>query len=301
LDTRRNAFVLEAVLMAKVMIEAAINGNAMRDSNPHIAYSPDEIAADAIASCKAGAALIHPHVRDPASGEWSHEVAYYAEAFRRIREQCGALLFPTLPPERDARKRYAHFVELSKDPATRPDVGALDMGSLNYLSWNAATKTLRGGVYENSVKHLAEALTVLKECGIRRSTLQVFDGTFLRTILLFLEQGLLSEPLFIKFYFGGAELPMGLPPTPKSLEAYLDLLKGVRCHWFVATLGGDVLPMVPLAVAMGGHVRVGLEDYQYKREGQLSNPQIVERAAAIIKAMGHEIATPADARQMLEV
>jgi uncharacterized protein (DUF849 family) len=287
--------------MAKVMIEAAINGNAMRDSNAHIAYSPQEIAADAIATCKAGAALIHPHVRNPLTGEWSHEVAYYAETFRRVREQCGALLFPTLPPERDARKRYAHFVELSREPETRPDLGALDMGSLNYLSWDAATKTLRGGVYQNPVDHLAQALALLKECGIRRSTLQVFDGTFLRTILLFLEQGILSEPLFIKFYFGGPQLPIGLPPTLKSLEAYLDMLKGVRCHWFVATLGGDVLPLVPVAVAMGGHVRVGLEDYQYTREGQLSNPQIVERAAAIIWGMGHEIATPSDARRMLEV
>ena len=131
--------------MAKVMIEAAINGNAMRDANRHIAYSPEEIAQDAIAACKAGASLIHPHVRNPVTGEWSHEVAYYAEAFSRIREKCGALLFPTLPPARDARKRYAHFVELSKDPAAKPDLGALDMGSLNYLSWDARTRTLRGG------------------------------------------------------------------------------------------------------------------------------------------------------------
>ena len=287
--------------MAKVMIEAAINGNAMRDANPHIAYSPQEIAQDAIAACKAGAALIHPHVRDPKSGEWSHEVAYYAEAFRRIREQCGALLFPTLAPLRDARKRYGHFVELSKDPATKPDLGALDMGSLNYLSWDARNRTLRGGVYENSIEHLRDALALLKECGIKRSTLQVFDGTFLRTILCFLEQGILTEPLMIKFYFGGPELPMGLPPTLKSLEAYLDLLKGVRCNWFVATLGGDVLPMVPIAVAMGGHVRVGLEDYQYTRDGQFTNAQLVERAAAIIKGMGHEIASTREARQMLDV
>ncbi len=287
--------------MAKVMIEAAINGNAMREANRHIAYSPQEIAQDAIAACKAGASLIHPHVRNPVTGEWSHEVAYYAEVFRRIREQCGALLFPTLPPARDARKRYAHFVELSKEPAAKPDLGALDMGSLNYLSWDARTRTLRGGVYENSIDHLREALALLHECGIKRSTLQVFDATFLRTILLFLEQGILTEPLMIKFYFGGPALPMGLPPTLKSLEAYLDLLGGVRCHWFVATLGGDVMPLVPLAVAMGGHVRVGLEDYQYTREGQFSNAQLVERAATIIRSMGHEVATPEEARQMLEV
>jgi uncharacterized protein (DUF849 family) len=175
------------------------------------------------------------------------------------------------------------------------------MGSLNYLSWNAATRTLRSGLYENSVEHLRDALVLLQECGIKRSTLQVFDAAFLRTILLFLEQGVLTEPLMIKFYFGGPELPMGLPPTLKSLEAYLDLLKGVRCNWFVATLGGDVLPMAPIAVAMGGHVRVGLEDYQYTRDGQFSNAQLVARAAAIIEGMGHQVASPEEARRMLEI
>jgi 3-keto-5-aminohexanoate cleavage enzyme len=78
------------------------------------------------------------------------------------------------------------------------------------------------------------------------------------------------------------------------------MLKGVRANWFAATLGGDNLPMVPLIVSLGGHVRVGLEDYQYTREGQLSNPQIVERAAAAIGAMGHEVATPDEARRILE-
>ena len=105
----------------------------------------------------------------------------------------------------------------------------------------------------------------------------------------------------VKFYFGGPELPFGLPPTLKSLEAYLEMLKGVRANWFAATLGGDNLPMVPLIVSLGGHVRIGLEDFQYARAGQLSNPQLAERAAATIRAMGHEVATPDEARAMLEV
>jgi 3-keto-5-aminohexanoate cleavage enzyme len=79
------------------------------------------------------------------------------------------------------------------------------------------------------------------------------------------------------------------------------MLKGVRANWFAATLGGDNLPLVPLIVSLGGHVRVGLEDYQYARDGQFSNPQIVERAASTIRAMGHEVATPNEARKILEV
>ena len=79
-----------------------------------------------------------------------------------------------------------------------------------------------------------------------------------------------------------------------------DRLKGVRCNWFAATLGGDNLPLVPTIVSLGGHVRIGLEDYQYAREGQLTNPQIVERAVTTIKGMGHEVATPDEARALLE-
>jgi 3-keto-5-aminohexanoate cleavage enzyme len=118
---------------------------------------------------------------------------------------------------------------------------------------------------------------------------------------VFHDQGILTEPLLLKFYFGGPELPFGLPPTLKSLEAYLDMIKGVRVNWFAATLGGDNLPLVPIIVSLGGHVRIGLEDYQYAREGQLSNPQITEQAASVIRAMGHKVATPAEARSMLEV
>jgi uncharacterized protein (DUF849 family) len=79
------------------------------------------------------------------------------------------------------------------------------------------------------------------------------------------------------------------------------MIKDVRVNWFAATLGGDNLPLVPVIVSLGGHVRIGLEDYQYSHDGQLSNPQITERAASAIRAMGHEVATPAEARKMLEL
>ena len=113
--------------------------------------------------------------------------------------------------------------------------------------------------------------------------------------------GILAEPLLLKFYLGGEGSHFGLPPTIKSLEAYLEMIKDVRCNWFAATLGGDNLPLVPAIVSLGGHVRVGLEDYQYHRTGRLSNPQIVDRAAATIRAMGHEVATIEQAREILDL
>jgi 3-keto-5-aminohexanoate cleavage enzyme len=288
--------------MAKVIIESAINGNALRKLNPHIPYTPEEIATDAVATCKAGAALIHFHVRDPETGKWVQDVPYYAEVYRRARAASKALLWPTFPTDGDGQKRFSHFIELSKDPATKPDLGAGDMGSVNLVSYNPQSKKIQDEnfIYCNSYTTIRYFLENSRELGLR-PTLQIFDASFLRAALVFLEQGVLTEPLLLKFYLGGPELPFGLPPTLKSLEAYLDMLKGVRANWFGATLGGDNLPLVPVIVSLGGHVRIGLEDYQYAREGQLTNPQIVERAVTTIRAMGHDFATPDEARKILEV
>lgn len=288
--------------MAKVMIESAVNGVLMRDRNPHVPYSPAEIAADAVAVCRAGAALVHYHVRNPDTGEWIEDLDAYAEVIRRIRAECNPLIWPTYPAGDDPAERVAHFRALSRDPATRPDLGAADPGSVNQVSYDPVSRTFTSDdvVYQNSFATSRHFLETCRELGLR-PTLQIFDPSFLRAVLVFLEMGLLSEPLLIKFYLGGPTAPFGLPPTLKSLEAYLAMLEGVRCHWFAATLGGDNLPFVPQIVSLGGHVRVGLEDHAYTEEGKLSNVQLVERAAAIIADMGAEVASPDEARQMLEV
>jgi 3-keto-5-aminohexanoate cleavage enzyme len=287
--------------MAKVMIESAINGNAVKNLNPNIPYSPQEIANDAIATCQAGAALIHFHVRNPDTGAWVQDLPYYSEVYKRTREKCNPLLWPTFPFGNDPAARFQHFNDLAKDPETKPDLGAGDMGSVNLVSYDPVTKNLGEGsfVYQNNYDTIKYFLEGSNKLGLR-PTLQIFDASFLRAALIFLEKGVLTEPLLLKFYFGGPQLPFGLPPTLKSLEAYLDMLKGVRCNWFAATLGGDNLPMVPQIVSLGGHVRIGLEDYQYAKEGQLTNPQIVERAVSMITGMGHEVATPDEARAILE-
>ncbi len=287
--------------MAKVMIEAAINGNASKDLNPNIPYSPEEIANDAIATCKAGAALIHFHVRNPDTGAWVQDLPYYSEVYKRTRQKCDPLLWPTFPFGDDPVRRFQHFVDLAKDPGTKPDLGAGDMGSVNLVSYDPITKNLGEGnfVYQNSYDTIKHFLEGSNELGLR-PTLQIFDASFLRAALVFLDKGVLTEPLLLKFYFGGPTLPFGLPPTLKSLEAYLDMLSDVRCNWFAATLGGDNLPFVPQIVSLGGHVRIGLEDYQYATEGQLSNVQIVDRAVGMIEGMGHEVATPDETRALLE-
>ncbi len=289
--------------MAKIMIESAINGNADKASNPHIAYTPGDIANDAIATCKAGAALIHFHVREPETGNWVHDIPYYSEVFKTTRQVCKPLMWPTFPITGDAQSRLAHFMALASDPATKPDLGAGDMASVNLFSYDQQKKEVTGGgsfIYQNTYDDIRYFLEVSRDLGLR-PTLQIFDASGIRTALIFLEQGLLSEPLLLKFYFGGEELPFGLPPTLKSLEAYLDMLRGVRCNWFSACLGGDIFPLVPTTISLGGHIRLGLEDFTYAKDGQPNNVQLVERAVTVIESMGHEVATPEDARAMIEV
>jgi uncharacterized protein (DUF849 family) len=284
------------------MIEAAINGNALRELNPNIPYTPKEIANDAIASCRAGAALVHFHVREPKTGRWVHDVPYYAEVYRRTRAVCSPCLWPTFPFDGSPAERFKHFVELAKDPATKPDLGAADLGSVNLSTYDRSTKKIRGAsfVYLNSYETCRYFLETSHALGLR-PTLQVFEPGFLRAALVFLDQGLLTEPLILKLYLGGPEQCFGLPPTLKSLEAYLEMIKGVRCNWFAATLGGDNLQIVPLIVELGGHVRLGLEDYQYARDGQLSNPKLVERAAAMIRETGNEVASIGQTRELLSL
>jgi 3-keto-5-aminohexanoate cleavage enzyme len=283
--------------MAKVIIEAAINGNAMKAQNPNIPYTPEEIAKDAIATCKAGAALIHFHVREP-DGTWVQTLDYYARSIRLTREQCKPLLWPTFPFGDDPAPRFQHFYDLCKDPQTRLDLGGADMGSVNFAEYDRQTKTVRGGnfVYKNPYDTIRYFLEGCQELKLRPS-MQIFEPGFLRAALNFLDMGLLTEPLLVKFYFSKG---FGLPPSARSLDAYLGMLEGVKCNWFGTYIGGNVLPYVPLFVSMGGHVRLGLEDYQYTNEGKLTNTEITNRAVAAIRGMGHEVATTDEARQILQ-
>jgi 3-keto-5-aminohexanoate cleavage enzyme len=283
--------------MGTIMIEAAINGNASKELNPNIPYSPEEIGHDAIATCRAGAALIHLHVREP-DGAWVQTLDYYAKAIMLTREQCTPLIWPTFPFGDDPAVRFQHFYDLCKDPKTRLDLGAADMGSVNFVEYNRHKKSLRGGqfVYQNSYNTIRYFLEGCRELKLR-PTLQIFEPGFLRAALTYLDMGLLDEPLLLKFYFSDL---FGLPPSLRSLDAYLGMLDGVQCNWFGSYIGGDVLPFVPLFVSMGGHVRLGLEDYQYAEEGKLTNAQITATAVAAIRGMGHEVATPDQARQILQ-
>ena len=215
-------------------------------------------------------------------------LADHVAAITEIRRGPSPLLWNTFPVGGDAQQRFRLFRDLSAQPSTRPDVGAYDIGSLNIVSFDAAHKARRLGydLREHVRRHplLPEWVSRTGSAAVPqhlRARLHSHRAGYAST------SGLLDEPLLLKFYFSDE---YGLPPRERSIEAYLDLLEGVRHEWFGCYIGGDALSVVPLFVSMGGHVRVGLEDFDYAGPEPLSNASIVGRAAEAIVASGHEVA-----------
>jgi 3-keto-5-aminohexanoate cleavage enzyme len=290
--------------LAKVIIEAAITGNRARADNPNLPVTAEEVGRDAAACVEAGASVIHIHSRDPVTEEPVPEDARpYAAAIRAIRARCRPLIWPSTPAGENPKptpQRFGFLADLARDPETRPDMAGLDMGTLN---WTKVTGGRVGGhVYVNRVQQLEEVCRFVGELGYPRTRLQMFDPNCLRTTLAFLKLGLLTEPLAVTLYFGGENVLVGFPPSLFGLQAYADMLKGVHAVWFASVMGADVLELAPLAISLGGHIRVGLEDYAYPdATPQPSNADLVARAVGIIRAMGHEVATIEDAREILGV
>jgi 3-keto-5-aminohexanoate cleavage enzyme len=289
--------------LAKVIIEAAVTGNRASADNANLPIKAEDVGRVAAECHAAGAAVIHIHSRDPVTEEPTPEDAGpYADAVRAIRARCPALIWPSTPfgeNPKPTAERFKFLADLARDPSSKPDMAGLDMGTLN---WTKVQNGRAGGhIYINRVQQLEEACALIDELGYPRTRLQMFDPNCLRTTLAFLKLGLLREPLAITLYFGAENVLIGLPPNLESLKAYVEMLRGVNAVWFASVIGGDVLQIAPLAVALGGHIRVGLEDYAYAEEGRPTNADLVARAAAIVRAMGHEVASVEDARAMLGV
>src|SRR5437762_2716686 len=234
-----------------VIIESAINGGiTTTEDNPHVPYTVDDVVRDAGATIDAGAAIVHFHLRRPDGSRidnYDELLADHQAAMAQIRARHAALLWNTFPVGGDASRRFRLFRDLSRGRSTRPDVGAYDIGSLNIVSYDATARRVRSATsYINTFDDVQYFLRGFRELGLR-PFLNVFEPGFIRTAIICLELGLLDEPLLLKFYFSD---DYGLPPCPRSIEAYLDLLEGVRHQWFGCYIGGDALSVVPLFASM---------------------------------------------------
>ncbi|MBK6318647.1 MAG: 3-keto-5-aminohexanoate cleavage protein [Dehalococcoidia bacterium] len=287
-------------MSAAVIIEAAINGGTPKARNPNVPRTPAEVAEDGLRCFAAGAAIVHNHNDEPVVGGASgvHRPEPYIEAWRAIlREKPDALLYPTMAsggPHTTIEERYAHIPALARAAVCR--IGLVDPGSVNVGPMDAAGLPAGAGTYLNTFSDANHMFETCAELGLAPSV-SIFEPGFLRVALAYERAGRMPEGALIKLYFGAYN--WGLPPTRPSLDAYVAMLEGTHLPWSVAVLGGDLLatPLAEYALELGGHLRVGLEDYGGPM--QPSNVELIERAVALCQRKGRTVATAAEAAVLL--
>src|SRR5947199_918364 len=285
----------------KVMISCAVTGSGdTPGKNPAVPVTPEQIASSAIDAAKAGAAIVHIHVRDPKTALPSMEGALYAEAVDRIRQSGSDVLInlttgpggrfspdaadPMKPGPgttlRTPRQRVQHVLDL------RPEICSLDMGSMN----------MGANVFVNTPPILEAMATDIREAGVTPE-LEVFETGHLLLAKRMIETGHIRPPGMFQICLG---IAWGQPATSEAM-IYMRNLLPPGCTWFAFGISLHQFPMAAQAVILGGHVRVGLEDNLYLERGKLtpSNAALVAKAVKIVEVLGCSVATPADARQML--
>jgi 3-keto-5-aminohexanoate cleavage enzyme len=290
--------------MEKLIIQVRVNEGQMRSANPHVPYSPEEIASTIVECWRAGASVVHYHAREPETGKPSTDPALYAEVVRRVKKECDIITFPTLGaamlPTVDERLR--HIVQMASDPATKPDCVPADMLTTNIDFYDRERKRFRGSgdrIYLNTTNMLRELCEKTRAIGVRPVAM-MWNIAGIRLTQAFIEMGLFEEPLMCEFtVFGEGFQEFGHPPTVKGLQALTDFMPpGANWHWMVSVIEANPFPVHAYAIANGGHVAVGLGDYGYPELGHPTNAQVVTRVADMARSIGREVATAAEARQL---
>ena len=290
----------------KVFITAAITGSGnTQDRSALVPRSPEQIADAAIAAAKAGAAIVHCHVRDPESGAPSRLRSLYREVTDRIRQSDtdmvlnltagmgGDLVFGPVDaplPLRDkatdmagAAERVAHIAEC------QPEICTLDCGTMNFAEADY--------VMTNTPGMLRAMAGMMQEIGVRVEV-EAFDTGHLWLAKQLVKEGLITDPVLVQLCMG---VPWG---APDDLNTFMAMVNNVPDDWVFSafSLGRHQMPYVAAAVLAGGNVRVGLEDNLYLERGVLAtNAQLVDKAASLIEKMGVEVMSPQQVRDELRL
>jgi 3-keto-5-aminohexanoate cleavage enzyme len=275
-----------------VIITAALTGViATREQCPAIPYTPKEIAEEARRAAEAGAAIVHIHARTPEGGpEWG--VATFAEIFSEVRARTDVIVnFSTGAVGVAPEDRVAHIKEL------RPEMAALNMGSMNYAIYSEKKKAFyHDHVFANPFKDIQFFLETMNGAGVRPE-MECFDAGHIANTRPLIDMGVLSPPYQFSLIMG---VLGGIPGTTRHLVNQVDSLPP-GSHWQVIGIGLNQWPLAAAAITLGGNVRVGLEDNFYLAEGQMakSNGDLVEKAARLVHELGRTAAGTAEARRLL--
>jgi len=278
--------------VSKVVISAALTGVlSTRNQCPAIPYTPTEIAEEAKRAADAGAAIVHIHARTADGGpDWKGET--FAEIFNEVRARTDVIVnFSTGAIGVAPEDRVAHIRDL------KPEMAALNMGSMNYAIYSETKKTFyHDHVFANSFKDIQFFLETMKNAGVRPE-MECFDAGHVGNTRPLIDMGVLATPLQFSLIMG---VLGGIPGTTRHLVDQVDSLPP-GSHWQVIGIGLNQWPLVAAAITMGGNVRVGLEDNFYVEDGKMakSNGDLVEKASRLVRDLGREVATSAEARAQL--
>ncbi|HEY3084958.1 MAG TPA: 3-keto-5-aminohexanoate cleavage protein [Candidatus Dormibacteraeota bacterium] len=275
-----------------VVISAALTGVlATRDLCPAIPYTPKEIGEEAKRAADAGAAIVHIHARNPEGGpEWRVET--FAEILSEVRSRTEVIVnFSTGAIGIPVEQRIAHIREL------KPEIGALNMGSMNYAIYSEKKKTFyHDHVFANPFKDIRFFLEAMNDAGVRPE-LECFDTGHIANTGPLIDMGVLRPPYQFSLIMG---VLGGIPGTTRHLANQVETLPE-DSHWQVIGIGLNQWPLVAAAITMGGNVRVGLEDNFYVEEGRTanSNGELVEKASRLAHDLGRDVASIEEARTIL--
>ena len=288
----------------EVIVTCAVTGAGdTLGKHPEVPVTPEQISNAAIAAAKAGASVAHIHVRDPETGLGSRDVNLFKEVVERIRDSKTDVVInltagmggdwvpseenPSMPgPGTDMigpEERLAHVKEI------HPEICSLDCGTMNFGNGNE--------IYISPPGYLREMASMIQEWGVKPE-LEVFELGQIRFAKQMIKEGLINEPPMFQICLG---IPWGAEQTVDSMKVMKDELP-TNASWASFGIGRMQMPMAAAAVAMGGNVRVGLEDNLYLEKGVLaSNDQLVIRIIEIIQRMGSRVLSPKETRDKLKL
>ncbi len=290
-----------AIARRPVIVTCAVTGGAPFKAGSQVPVTPEQIARHSVDAARAGAAIVHIHVRDPVTGAAVGHTALYREVVERIRGSgvdviinlttgYGGRYVPSAANVRVADDALSTLLPpLARVPhvvGLRPELCSLDVATLNFGE----------GVFMNSPAHLRIMADAVRAAGVKPE-IEVFEAGHIRLALRLMEQGHLLAPAHFQFCLG---IEWAMPATREAM-VFMRSLVPEGSTWSAFGIGRQQFPMVAEAVRLGGHVRVGLEDNLYLEAGVLAsdNAALVSKAVAVIEAEGAHAATPDQAREIL--
>lgn len=299
-----------SAIPGKVIVTAAITGGIhVPTQTPYLPITPDQIVEEVVRAHEAGAAVAHVHVRDPETGQPTPRLDLFSEVAERVKARCDIVLCTTTggAPGMSHEERVGVVRELS------PELASCNMGSMNFALFPLAERFKEftfewekpflertdDNIFANTFKSMRYFIETMNGQGTKPE-LEIYDAGMVNNAAFLANAGVLKKPLYIQFVLG---ILGGLPATVENLVLLYNqarLLLG-DFQWSVAAAGRHQFPIGVAALAMGGNVRVGLEDNVYLNKGQLakSNGEQVAKMARIIRELSLEPATPAEARSIL--